>query len=136
MPIVFNTKSTTIKVPEEMKDELEKYLRQAGMVRVIIAPAFQPRTLAQNALWHAKINEIAYITGMDRDEIKDEIKETAMYMGYPCKLDESGYPAETDGRLIPKSSAEASISEMEILIDAVAIWAEQKGIDATGIWRN
>lgn len=136
MPVIYDCLSMDISIPESMLEDVERYLKQAGKIRVVISPVFQPRTLAQNALFHAKINEIAYVTGMDREEIKEEVKEIAMYMGYPCELDESGYPAEFNGKLVPKSSADVSVSEFEILIDAVGVWADQNGIDTTGIWRN
>lgn len=123
-------------VPKEYRGEVDKYIRQAGKVRVIIAPAFQTRTLSQNAIFHAKINELSRLTGMDRDAIKDEVKDIAMSMGYPPEMDETGLPKVNEsGRVIPLSSAKATIEQMVLLINALDFWCEERDIPLDSIWR-
>ena len=124
-------------VPKEYRDEVDKYIRQAGKVRVVIAPAFQTRTKSQNAIFHAKINELARLTGMDRDAIKDEVKDIALSMGYPPEMDETGIPkVNTCGMVVPLSSAKASVEQMTILINALDMWCEERDIPIDSIWRN
>lgn len=137
--ITFTTDKTLggklLEVPAELRDEIVKYIRQAGKVRVVIAPAFQTRTKSQNAIFHAKINELSTLTGMDRDVIKDEVKEVALSMGYPPELDETGCPKVENGMVVPLSSAKATIEQFALLINAIDLWCEERDISLSDIWR-
>ena len=118
-----------IEIPDEMRDELKKYRRQGKRIRVTISPVYDTRTLAQNAYFHAKVNEISAQTGQDRDFIKREIKDYAMGFGYPAAVEENGeLKTDGEGRLIPLSSSKATIEQMEILIEALYSWCFEKGI--------
>lgn len=116
-------------VPVELIPELQRLRSQADTLRITITPVFKTRTINQNAIFHAKINEIAFIIGEDREVIKEHIKKHAMGMGYPYSTDKDGEPrCDKNGELIPKSSALATISEMTILIEALFAWAFDNGI--------
>lgn len=123
-------------VPERFADELSLYRKQAKKIRVTISPVFQKRSLNQNAIFHAKINELALITGMDRETVKSEIKEMAMAMGYPPETDELGNPMVSGDKFVALSSAKATVEQMTILINAIDMWCEQEGISLSEIWRN
>lgn len=127
-----NDSDKPITIPEEMLPELMKYRRQGKRIRITISPVFETRTMAQNAYFHAKVNEIAAITGQDRDSIKSEIKDYALGFGYPAAVDETGeLKTDAEGRLIPLSSARATIEQMETLIEALYSWCSEKGIYIT-----
>lgn len=116
-------------VPVELIPELQRLRSQTDTLRITITPVFKTRTLNQNAIFHAKINEIASVIGEDREVIKEHIKKYAMGMGYPYSTDKDGEPrCDKDGELIPKSSALATISEMTILIEALYAWCFDNGI--------
>lgn len=122
------------RIPEEFRPEVNKYLRQAGSVRVVIAPAFKRRSKEQNAIFHAKINEISRLTGMDKERVKKEVKEVAVSFGYPPELDDEGKPLFKDGYIIPLSTAKASIGDFTILINAVDAWCDEHGLELSEIW--
>lgn len=133
--IVFDVDSRDkITVPAAYVEELKKYRKQARFIRVAIAPVFEVRTQQQNAYFHAKINEIARATGIDRDELKQEIKMLAMELGYPPATDSVGdLVVDDSGMIIPKPTSSASIEEMKIAIEALYIWCNDKGIDISTI---
>lgn len=116
-------------VPADKIPELQRLRSQSDTLRITITPVFKTRTVNQNAIFHAKINEIASIIGEDREVIKEHIKKHAMGFGYPYSTDKDGEPrCDKNGELIPKSSALATISEMTILIEALFAWAFDNGI--------
>lgn len=129
--IVFDVDSRDkITVPAAYVEELKKYRKQARFIRVAIAPVFEVRTQQQNAYFHAKINEIARATGIDRDELKQEIKMLAMELGYPPATDSVGdLVVDDSGMIIPKPTSSATIEEMKIAIEALYIWCNDKGVD-------
>ncbi len=117
-----------IVIPEDMLPQLKRYRSQAKTLRVSITPVFKDRTMSQNAFFHAKVNEIARNTGVNREHIKDEIKKFAISMGYPCEEEEDGTLKLKDDEPIPISSAKASIESMTILIEALYLWCNENGI--------
>ena len=128
----FNDSDKPISIPQEYHDELMRYRSQGKKIRITISPVFETRTLAQNAYFHAKVTEISALTGQDRNDIKDEIKEYALGFGYPAAVDETGeLKTDAEGRLIPLSSAKATIEQMETLIEALYSWCSEKGIYIT-----
>ena len=129
--IVFDVDSRDkITVPAAYVEELKKYRKQARFIRVAIAPVFEVRTQQQNAYFHAKINEISRATGIDRDELKQEIKMLAMELGYPPATDSVGdLVVDDSGMIIPKPTSSATIEEMKIAIEALYIWCNDKGVD-------
>ena len=133
--IVFDVDSRDrITVPAAYVEELKKYRKQARFIRVAIAPVFEVRTQQQNAFFHAKINEIARATGIDRDELKQEIKMLAMELGYPPATDSVGdLVVDDSGMLIAKPTSSATIEEMKIAIEALYIWCNDKGVDISTI---
>lgn len=134
--IVFDVNSRDkIEIPTAYKEELKKYRTQARFIRVAIAPVFEVRTQQQNAFFHAKLNEIARMTGYDRDELKQEVKMLAMELGYPPATDAVGdlVVEEDSGMLIPKPTSQATIEEMKIAIEALYIWCSDKGLDISSL---
>lgn len=129
--IVFDVDSRDrITVPAAYVEELKKYRKQARFIRVAIAPVFEVRTQQQNAYFHAKINEISRATGVDRDELKQEIKMLAMELGYPPATDSVGdLVVDDSGMIIAKPTSQATIEEMKIAIEALYIWCNDKGVD-------
>lgn len=118
-----------IRIPEDMKAEVAKYRGMGKKLHITISPVLQPRTLAQNAIFHAKVNEIAHITGWDRDQVKQEIKSYAMQMGYPPAMGADGdVEISPDGELVPLPSHKATVEQMELLIEALYSWCIDKGI--------
>lgn len=129
--IVFDIGSREkLSVPAAYIDELNKYRKQSGLLRITISPVFEVRTQSQNAYFHAKVNEIARLTGMDRDELKAEIKMIALELGYPYAEDKDGDLIVNEmGMPLPKPTSQATIEEMKIAIEALYIWCSDKGID-------
>lgn len=128
--IIFRQKSTEpLRIPEEHTALLRQMRGQCAYLQITISPVFPERTMPQNAIFHAKINEIAAETGEDRNTIKSIVKDFAMSRGYPYRTDESGNPVTTkDGQLVPKPTSKATIEEMTVLIDALYEWAFENDI--------
>ena len=118
-----------IRIPEDMKEELRKYRRMGKRIHVTISPVLQPRTMAQNAIFHAKVNEIAHASGMSRDVIKHEIKQYAMQMGYPPAMKDGDVVIDENGELQALPSSEATVEQMETLIEALYSWCFDNGIE-------
>ncbi len=111
--------SEKLRVPDELLSSLSRVRGQADFIQVTIEPVYKQRTMDQNALFHAKVNELAKISGADRNFIKEEVKQVAVSRGYPFNV--------VNGEVIPKPSSEATIEQMEILIDALYEYAEDNG---------
>ena len=123
-------------VPEEFIEELKRYRRQSGKLRVTISPVFEERTKEQNAIFHARLKVLARLTGMRFDSLKDEVKQVAVSMGYPVEMGPNGeLKLGATGELIPLPSHKASISDMKILIDALDEYCFDHGIDNSLIWQ-
>lgn len=110
-----------IKIPEELKTKLAIVRGQGQEIRITVEPVYKQRTENQNALFHARINELSKECGANREWLKDEIKMIATDMGYPYEI--------YDGRKVPKSTKEATVEEMEILIEAIYDYAFDNGIN-------
>lgn len=137
--IVFevDSRGDGIHIPPEYRKELERYRNQSRKLRIMIAPVFKKRTLAQNALFHAKLKTIERLTGLGWEEIKNEVKKEAILMGYPYKKDIYGDPVtDDDGELVPISSADATIEQMNLLMDALDQWCIINDIDIGEIWNE
>lgn len=108
----------TINVPFALKEELEKLVKQTPSIRVTIEPVYKTRTINQNSLFHSIVGRIAIESGATKAYIKRAIKEYAVYTG--------GYGVNDDGA--PKSVKDATIEEMECLIECAYSYAFQNGI--------
>lgn len=118
-----------IRIPEKYREEVRKYRSMGRKIQITISPVLQQRTAAQNAIFHAKVNEISHMTGMDRDEVKKEIKQYAMQMGYPPATGENGdFEVDEQGELVALPSSKATVEQMEILIEAIYSWCFENGI--------
>ena len=103
---------------------LQKYLptmKKGRPYTLDIKPWHKSRTLPQNALFHAILDEIAIESGMDASLVKDAIKEQ---YGVRVRIELK------DGPVIrPKPSHLCDISEMGKLIDGATYEAAYLGID-------
>ena len=118
-----------IRIPENLKDELARYRKMGKKIHITISPVLQQRTMAQNAIFHAKINEVSHATGIDRDEVKREVKQYAMQMGYPPAMGKDGdVEVDEQGELLALPSHKATVEQMEILIEALYSWCFDNGI--------
>ena len=118
-----------IRIPENLKPEVAKYRKMGSKLHITISPVLQQRTIAQNAIFHAKVNEIAHMTGMDREDVKKQVKAYAMQMGYPPAIGSDGDVAtDEQGELMPLPSSKATVEQMETLIEALYSWCFELGI--------
>lgn len=118
-----------IRIPDELREELSRYRRMGRKLHITISPVLQSRTASQNAIFHAKVNEIAHATGMDRERVKHDIKQYAMQMGYPPAMKDGDVVVDESGELKALPSSEATVEQMETLIEAVYSWCFDNGID-------
>lgn len=107
-----------IEVPFALQKELDIVLKQCPTIRVTIEPVYKTRTINQNSLFHSIVGRIAQESGANKAQIKRAIKEYAVYTG--------GYGMNDDGS--PKSVREATIEEMECLIECAYSYAFENGI--------
>lgn len=104
--------------------------KHGDFVKVTLESPCRKRTLTQNAKLHAMITEIAEYTGDEFEHLKYELKVLAIRRGYPVKLNNRGEPmfSKTDGRPIPKSSAEVTSLELSYLLEEIRQQAAEMGI--------
>lgn len=119
--------SEPMSVPVDLRPVLDMARGQAKQIRVTIIPVYQRRSLDQNRLFHAKVNEIAALSGVDRNVVKNIIKVFATGRGYPCVVGDDGLPVFKDGEPLPISTEDATVEEMELLIDSMFEWAFANG---------
>lgn len=119
--------SEPMSVPMDLRPLLAEARKQSKRIVVSITPVYARRSLNQNALFHAKVNEIAAMSGVDRDVVKKMIKVFATGRGYPMVMGDDGLPLIKDGEPLPKPTEEATVEEMEMLIDATFEWAFANG---------
>ncbi len=110
---------TPLRVPDSKRKILSRVRGQGKEIRITIEPVYKLRTDDQNAIFHAKINMLSRECGGDREWIKEQVKELAIQHGYPYEV--------VSGKVVPKSSSEVTIEEMEILIDSLYEYAYLNG---------
>ena len=103
--------------------------RQVDSFKVMVFPIYKTRTTSQNSLFHALINQMAAQTGVDRDVMKELVKDFAISRGYPYEIDERGLPLTKDGRLVPVSTKDATVEQMETLIESAYEFALDKNLE-------
>ena len=94
----------------------------------VVYPIYRGRSYNQNALFHALINDMASQLGQDRSSVKEAVKNFALSRGYPYEYGDDGYPLEKDGMNIPISTKEATVEQMEILIDSAYEFAFENNL--------
>lgn len=119
--------SEPMSVPMDLRPLLAEARKQSKRIVVSITPVYARRSLNQNALFHAKVNEIAAMSGVDRDVVKNIIKVFATGRGYPCVVGDDGLPVFKDGKPLPISTEDATVEEMEALIESTFEWAFENG---------
>lgn len=88
------------------------------------------RTLKQNSLFHVYCQKIHDLTGQGIESIKMYCKQQATERGYPVVRDELGeilIDIATE-KPLPISSAEASTTELNLIIEEAQILAADLGI--------
>ena len=113
--------------------EAERLVRIAGgqvkSFKVVVYPIYKTRTTNQNSLFHALVNQMASQTGIDRVVIKDLVKDFAISRGYPYEIDDSGLPKSCDGHLVPISTKDATVEQMETLIESAYEFAFERNLE-------
>ena len=98
-------------------------------VVVTVEPYCMPRSKEQNALYQKYIRRITIQGGFHTtDEVKAIVKNIAVGRGYPLETDEDGQPILIDGKIVPLSSAKATIGQMKILIETTMEFGLDNGI--------
>ena len=128
-PISWVQKSGEIQPTHDASRMISVAMRQVESFKVVVYPIYKSRTIEQNSLFHALINQMSAQTGIDRDVMKDMVKEFAISRGYPYELDDYGLPESRDGRLVPISTKDATVEQMETLIESTYEFAFDKGLD-------
>lgn len=101
-----------------VKERFKAFIDQLDPTKlweVTIRPFAAKRSVEQNALFHALVQEIAGSTGNDPDTVKDYLKDR---FG-PRRL----VTVHGEERLVPKSTTQYSVEEMSELIDRSKAWA-------------
>lgn len=101
---------------------------QVKELKVVVYPVYRGRSYNQNALFHALINDMASQLGQDRRSVKEAVKNFALSRGYPYEYGDDGYPLEKDGMNVPISTKEATVEQMEILIDSAYEFAFENNL--------
>ena len=108
----------TLRAPvEELRDAVAEMLRKAatrgGWVTVRLTAPGRLKTSAENRLFHSLVGHLAMYRGCSPRLMKRYVKVRGCAHGYPYdKLDASGKVV-----VEPKSVAEATTTELAILID-------------------
>ncbi len=108
-----------IRIPDGLKPTLARIRGQTSWIRITIEPVYMERTADQNAFFHAKLGELSELCGGSKNWLKDEVKMFATKRGYPYEV--------VNGEIVPKSVKQASVEEMEILIDSLYEYATKNG---------
>lgn len=121
-----------VPVPSEAVTSLRKTYRQAEYIRCTYHPVVEKRRMNQNNLYQTLIKEMCQGIGndsaVDVEQMKDLVKARAVYLGYPCEKDENGLDVFVGDMPVPRSSADVSVEEFELLIEACYRVAEDSGI--------
>ena len=128
MTLNFEITTPDFKIPRDV----QRVLDAMGTRRFVVSmtPVFGQRTTRQNALFHLLVNRIALGTGCSKEEAKDAIKAKAVEMGYPPQTDTYGrLVLDKNKQVVPKPSHEASVHDMQTLIEAAYYVASENGID-------
>lgn len=128
-PISWVQKSGDIQPTTDALRMISVARHQVERFKVVVYPIYKTRTIEQNSLFHALINQMSAQTGIDRDIMKGLVKDFAISRGYPYELDEDGLPKSEKGRLVPISTKDATVEQMETLIEATYEFAFDKGFD-------
>ena len=107
-------------VPPELKGQLLRVRKEEPEIEIIIRPVYPMKTENQNALFHAKLGELAAESGANKEWLKREIKMYAVNRGYPYD--------KIDGQIVPYSTTRINVEQMELLIDCLYDFAFEHGI--------
>lgn len=106
-------------VPPELKGLLLRVRKEEPEIEIIIRPVYPMKTENQNAMFHAKLGELAAESGADKEWLKREIKMHAVNRGYPYEM--------VDGQIVPYSTTRINVEQMELLIDVLYEYAFEHG---------
>ena len=129
-PIIWMRESSEIIRPasDDALRRLDVAVGQVNELKVVVYPVDRGRSYNQNALFHALINDMASQLGQDRRTVKEAVKNFALSRGYPYEYGDDGYPLEKDGMNIPISTKDATVEQMEILIDSAYEFAFENNL--------
>lgn len=132
------TKETT----QELMQNITDILRATPVLDVVVYPKYQTRTDKQNALFHIWVKEICEQSGLYNNSMFNSKSEAEKYLrrqlyekacnnGYPYKRKPNGYLLLEDGKPVPMSPGDVSISDFKILLDTTQIFAIDYGFILT-----
>ena len=107
-------------VPQDLKNLLLQVRQEEPEIEIIIRPVYPMKTENQNALFHAKLGELAAESGANKEWLKREIKMHAVNRGYPYEV--------VDEQVVPYSITRINVEQMELLIDCLYDYAFEHGI--------
>lgn len=112
----------------DLFDELEKLGHSYARVRITVPQ--RPRTTgyrSQNSRLHGHCQDIADQLGgiYTRDVVKDAMKRLAVTEGYPAVW------SDLHGEVIPLPTKDASIEQMQVLLDTIGKYADEHGLYLT-----
>ncbi|MGX8678386.1 MAG: hypothetical protein ACQGQO_04685 [Sphaerochaetaceae bacterium] len=126
----FTCNPKQIIIPSQWMSEYAAMTHSIDAVEVIITPVYKKRTENQNGLFYAICGQIAEQCGQSKEYVKEFIKDKAIAYGYPVKHEDNGeIMIDEKGKPIGISTAKASISQMEILIDTAIFLAKEYGYE-------
>lgn len=122
----FHHGSTASELLRTIKEYVNRY---PNGVTVTVEPYCMPRSKEQNALYQKYVRRITIQGGFKTsEEVKQIVKNIAVGYGYPLELDEDGQPVLRDGKIVPLSSAKATVGQMKILINSTLEFGLDNGI--------
>lgn len=129
MKITFVSNGRDVKVPVGFEDQYKKICSLSGdeSVRITIQPNFQRKTEKGNNYFHVLCRRLSEMAGGTMEDIKMMAKSKAVELGYPVQTDESGYPMYDEYGPVGVSASDISISESNLLIEAVHMLAAENG---------
>lgn len=128
-PISWVQKSGDIQPTTDALRMISVARHQVERFKVVVYPIYKTRTIEQNSLFHALINQMSAQTGIDRYVMKGLVKDFAISRGYPYEIDDSGLPKSCDGHLVPISTKDATVEQMETLIESAYEFAFERNLE-------
>lgn len=108
-----------------LKDLIESCKQKyGGYIKVELSPPYRDRTLSQNALYYARCTAYANFIGSTKNEVSKGVKWRACDEGLWELVD---VPFSKTGRKEPKSTADADVQEMSVLLDVLDRIASEDG---------
>lgn len=120
--------------PNELLRTLRYYISHyPNGVVVTVEPYKMKRTAKQNGQYQVLIKRLSAQSGLETDQVKRLVKEMAVGYNYPVERDEDGEPILKYGYPIPISTSQATVEQMQILIECCYKIASKYGYVLTDV---